>query len=173
MLKRNYPALFKIFMIYFFILFNSCQKNQSIDDLCKELGLNYPAKGFVSKKLATRWEESLVTGNGTIGALIRGIPGDETIILSHEKLFMPQYPPTKAPNLKKYLPKIRALILEGRGDKAAELAVQAGREAGITDVVWTDPLVPACQLEIKSLENQNYSKYLKCLNFESGEATIA
>ncbi len=47
---------------------------------------------------AKNWEESLLTGNGTIGAMVRGDPVDETITLSHCKLFRPN-PGEKAPVL--------------------------------------------------------------------------
>ena len=31
-------------------------------------------KGYVSKMMATRWEEGLISGNGTLGALAMGYP---------------------------------------------------------------------------------------------------
>lgn len=39
---------------------------------------------------AKDWQRSLVTGNGTIGAMVRGNVADETISLSHCKLFLPE-----------------------------------------------------------------------------------
>jgi len=149
------------------------QKPVSAMELSKDLQLEIPKKGFISAHKADKWEESLLTGNGTIGALIRGNPGNEVIILSHENLFMPEYPPTKAPDIKKYLGKIRELVMNGEGEKAAELAVQAGVEAGIDKLVWTDPLVPACQLEIKCNNDTSILAYAKTVNYENGEATIA
>jgi hypothetical protein len=112
----------------------------------------------------------MLTGNGTMGALVFGNPLDERIILSHEKLFMPEYPPTDAPALYKHIVRVRELALAGRGEEAAELAVEAGKEAGIEDWVWTDPLIPACQLEIKSLSDEEISNYTRSVNYETGEA---
>jgi hypothetical protein len=138
-----------------------------------ELLITPPEHGFVSRLSASRWEESMITGNGTIGALVFGDPLNERVILSHEKLFMPEYPPAKAPPLYKYMDRIREMVLNGRGEEAAELAVEAGREAGIQDLIWTDPLVPACQMEIISLSEDSISNYARSVNYETGEATAA
>lgn len=138
-----------------------------------ELLIHPPEHGFVSRLPASRWEESMITGNGTLGGLVFGNPLNERIILSHEKLFMPEYPPTVAPVLHKYMDRILELTLNGRGKEAAELAVLAGIEAGIQELIWTDPLVPACQLEIKSLSDDKISNYARSVNYESGEATTA
>jgi alpha-L-fucosidase 2 len=132
-----------------------------------------PNHGFVSKQHASKWEESMLTGNGTIGALVIGDPLNERIILSHEKLFMPEYPPEKAPQLWKQMDKIRELTLNGDGEKAAVLAVELGKQAGIEDLIWTDPLVPACQLEIVSLSEESVLDYARSVNYETAEAMTA
>jgi len=160
-----------LIMLLTFII--TCESQNPAARLCRSLELEYPDKGFVTALKATKWEESLITGNGTIGALVRGNPGDDIIILSHEKLFMPQYPPTKAPNLQKHLKKIRKLTLAGKGREAAAIAIEAGKDAGIEDLIWTDPLVPACQLIIKSEENSTIIDHARIMNFETGEAISA
>ena len=43
-------------------------------------------KGFQSRLPAARWEEGLLCGNGTIGAMVMGWPKEETIYFTHEKL---------------------------------------------------------------------------------------
>jgi len=154
-------------MLFFLINNNYAQKNTN------DLLLKFPENGFLSKQEASKWEESMLTGNGTIGALVVGDPLNERIILSHEKLFMPEYPPTKAPNLGEHLDEIRKLTLNGQGEKAAELAVELGKEAGIEDLVWTNPLVPACQMEIVSLSQNTVTNYARSVNYETGEATTA
>jgi len=132
-----------------------------------------PEHGFVSRQQASKWEESMLTGNGTTGALVPGDPLDERIILCHEKLFMPEYPPYPAPPLYKYLDRMRELTLKGHGNKAAELLVEAGEEVGIDGMIWTNPLIPACQLEVKSLSDEQISDYARSVNYETGEATTA
>jgi hypothetical protein len=86
-----------------------------------EMLISPPEHGFVSRLPASKWEESMITGNGTIGALVFGDPLNERIILSHEKLFLPEYPPTAPPPLHKYLERIWELTSNGRGEEAAEL----------------------------------------------------
>lgn len=138
-----------------------------------ELLIDFPEHGFVSRQRASKWEESMLTGNGTTGALVPGDPLDERIILSHEKLFMPEYPPYDAPPLHKYLDQLRKLVLQDKGEQAAELLMKAGREVGIDDMIWTNALIPACQLEIKSLSDKKVSNYVRSVNYETGEVTTA
>jgi len=139
----------------------------------QELLIDPPEHGFVSRMAASKWEESLITGNGTMGALIHGNPHNEIIILSHERLFMPEYPPTNAPDLGKHLNRIRKLVLYGESEKAAQLAVELGVEAGIEDLIWTDPLIPACQFEIESMSKDSVTNYTRSVDYETGEAVTA
>ena len=128
--------------------------------------------GYVSKLQASKWEESMLTGNGEIGALVLGYPNQERIVYSHERLFLPLYPPAEAPNLKKVLPEIRKNLLSGNAQKAADLMMEAGEEAGIVDMIWTDPLIPACQMEIENLNSTSILNYQKSVNYENGEAKV-
>lgn len=130
-----------------------------------------PEHGYFTEKQASKWEESMLTGNGTIGALVPGNPGEETIILCHEKLFMPEYAPTEAPDLGNSLPKIRELVLNGRSEEAVELVSDLGMEVGISGMIWTDALIPACQMELVPLSDNSPIQYLRSVNYETGEAT--
>jgi len=173
-MPKSYLNLILIILLSLNLSSNAlAQVNTSVTELANQLKLDIPNKGFISDQKATRWEESLLSGNGTVGALIRGNPGNDIIILSHEKLFMPRYAPTKAPDIKKYLPEIKKMILDGKGKEAAELSLRAGQEAGIEELIWTDPLVPACQLEIRTSDEPSVSAFAKTVNYENGEATVA
>ena len=55
----------------------------------------HPERGFISNQPAENWQHGLLTGNGTIGAIIMGKPYNETITLSHELLYLP-YEKTEA-----------------------------------------------------------------------------
>lgn len=81
-----------------------------------------PKRGFISNRWAIRWEESLITGNGAIGALVPGRPYFETITFSHEQLFAPHTPPLPNAHLAPHLEKIRSLINEGKYLEASKLA---------------------------------------------------
>jgi alpha-L-fucosidase 2 len=134
--------------------------------------LQPPEHGFVSSLQATKWEESLLTGNGTIGAMVTGDPLNERIILSHERLFMPENPVTKAPDLGGHMEEIGELVMKGDGFEASALTLELGREVGIEKMVWTDPLIPACQIEILGPELE-VTDYARSVNYETGEAITA
>ena len=68
--------------------------------------------------MPTKWEESLISGNGTIGTLMPGNVNKDRVVLSHEKLFLPKYAPAKAPHLGSRLAETRELILKGNYEKA-------------------------------------------------------
>jgi len=139
----------------------------------EHLLISPPDHGYVSNLSASRWEEAMITGNGTFGALVMGYPLKERIILSHEKLFMPENPPTNAPDLGGSLDIFRKLVLSGEGDKASDLSLKLGEEVGIDGMIWTDPLIPACQMEIEGLDNEPLLNYSRSVNYETGEATTA
>ena len=65
--------------------------------------LQPPERGFISTEPANTWEEGLICGNGTIGLNDLSRPLDETIIFTHERLFLPEgdpvLPPLMAPRL--------------------------------------------------------------------------
>ncbi len=132
-----------------------------------------PEHGYSTNLPATKWEESMITGNGTFGALVMGFPMKERIIFSHEKLFMPETPPTQAPDLGGSLGTIRELVLSGQGEKASELAVELGKKVGIDGMIWTDPMIPACQMEIELLDKDPVLNYSRSVNYETGEAATA
>ena len=47
-----------------------------------------PARGVASSVPASRWDYGFLTGNGRIGAIVYG-PTQETIVLNHERLYLP------------------------------------------------------------------------------------
>ncbi|WP_420401940.1 glycosyl hydrolase family 95 catalytic domain-containing protein [Flagellimonas sp.] len=132
-----------------------------------------PEHGFVSHKPASKWEESAISGNGTLGILIPGNPHKDRMVISHEKLFMPEYPPYDAPNLGGRLNEIRELVLEGKEQEASMIAVEEGVKIGIEDeFIWTNPHIPACQLELENLNPTKDDLYARKVNYETGEITI-
>ncbi len=115
----------------------------------------------------------MLTGNGTIGAMVIGDPLNDRLILSHEKLFLPLYPPYPAPDLGSRLETIRGLILQGKSEEASAEMIKAGEDVGIDDMIWTNPLVPACQLEIVTENVDSVDRYTRGVNFETGETMVA
>jgi len=71
-----------------------------------------PKHGTVSLYPAKRWEDSLATGNGRMGALLAGDPWHETLIVNHCKMWLPLGSREVLPDVGKYLPQMRRIIAE-------------------------------------------------------------
>jgi len=90
-----------------------------------------PVRGFISSEPAETWEQGLITGNGTIGANVLSRPLNETIIFTHERLFLPQGPPyMPPPDTGIRLFEIRRLIERGLYRQAQQLAFDLSRQSG-------------------------------------------
>lgn len=164
-----------VFVATLILWFFSCNQStiNELTELTKKLSIENPKHGFVSRLMPTKWEESLISGNGTIGTLMPGNVNKDRVVLSHEKLFLPKYAPAKAPNLGSRLAETRKLILEGNYKKAGEIMMEEGIKSGIKDLVWTNPLIPACQLELESLNPIQHNTYARSIDYETGETTVA
>ena len=75
---------------------------------------NVPERGFHSNRPANIWEESLVTGNGVMGAMVMGDPYRESIVLNHALLYLPIHSPRKPVSQGKNLEKIQQMMLDGK-----------------------------------------------------------
>jgi hypothetical protein len=138
-----------------------------------KLLIEKPEHGYVTNMPASKWEEAMLTGNGTLGALVMGYPLKERIIFSHEKLFMPENPPTPAPDFGGSMDLIRQLVRDGETKKAVDVSIKLGADVGLPEYYWTDPFIPACQMEIEDLDNTPLLNYSRSVNYETGEATTA
>ncbi|MGE5359796.1 MAG: glycosyl hydrolase family 95 catalytic domain-containing protein [Bacteroidales bacterium] len=138
-----------------------------------------PAHGFISLRPAARWEDSLLAGNGTVGALVFGRPLDERVIVSHERLFLPWHAPLPPLNTAPDLPTIRSMLGEGRYQDAADLVVQRSLEAGYGAKRWTDMFIPAFDIVIGQREGRApadgapaITHYARTVDFATGVATV-
>ena len=77
------------------------------------------------KQPAKEWEEALPLGNGRMGAMIFGEPQQERIQVNEESMWCGGRTNRVNPDAKKYLPKIRKLIFDGRIKEAEKLMKQA------------------------------------------------
>jgi alpha-L-fucosidase 2 len=129
-----------------------------------------PKRGFVSWQPAQSWEHGLLSGNGTMGAVVIGQPHEETIILSESHLFLPINAPQKPINQASRLAGIRKLLLAGKNEEAAKIPVEQREKEGYK--IGEDPFIPAFQLKIDQ-EGGNVTRYQRAVNFESGEASVS
>lgn len=128
-----------------------------------------PREGFVSSKPAENWEHSLLSGNGTIGAMVIGEPYKETIICSHALLYLPQKRSGVVFEQQSALPEIKKLLLAGKYNEAAQVTATLRKEQGFDDA--RDPFIPAFDLNIDQ-GSGNLQSYQRAVNFETGEATV-
>lgn len=148
-------------------VFPAAQSNQSGAPGSSEL--RAPERGFVSSRPGESWEHGLLSGNGTIGASVLGQPLDETIVLSHERMFLPERPPTLPPNTGPRLFEIRGLIEKGLYREAEELAFRISGQEGF---LYPDPFVPAFDVRIRTDADMHVTGYGRSVNFQTGEATV-
>lgn len=129
-----------------------------------------PDRGLVSWLPAHNWEHALLSGNGTMGAMVMGHPHEETIILSHSALYLPQKRSGQPIIQSDRLEEIRKLILEGKYVEASKIPVEIREQAGYTDA--RDPFIPAFDIKINQ-EASNIQKYNRSTNFQTGETSVS
>jgi hypothetical protein len=134
--------------------------------------LKAPERGFLSTREAENWEEALISGNGTIGALVMSRPLNETIIFSHERLFMPGAPSQPIVNMAPHLGTVREMIDKGQYSEAAEFVYNLGRKQGYRGLRWTDPLIPAFDLKITMTPAGKTRDYARSVDFQTGVASV-
>jgi hypothetical protein len=134
-----------------------------------DAGATQPQRGFLSTEPAATWEQGLLLGNGTIGANVFGRPLDERIVFTHERLFLPQGPPTMPPPNGARLFEIRRLIDEGLYSQATLLAFQSSGQDGF---MYPDPFVPAFDMRIRTKAEGDTSAYSRSVDFATGVATV-
>lgn len=132
---------------------------------------SFPAKGFYSNRPAQKWEESLVTGNGIMGVMVAGNPYNESIVFNHFQLYLPINEPLKPVSQGKHLPALRQKMLDGKYAEAAQDVVVLSQSEGYEGKRWTDPFIPAFQLNISS-DTSKISAYSRTVDFISGETEV-
>ena len=129
-----------------------------------------PQRGFVSTEPAPNWEHSLLTGNGTLGAMVPGHAHDEVLYLSHAGLYLPS-PQADAPvEMAARLATIRELCLAGRYVEAGAQITAARDTANFTEE--RDRFIAACALVIEQPQAE-VTAYQRSVDWLSAEATVA
>ena len=132
-----------------------------------------PSRGMSSLYPAERWEDALITGNGTLGALVFGDPYRERVVLNHERFNLPQWEsPPEPPDIAHALPEIRRLMLNGEYAEAYAHSIAAAREDGWDGLVWTDMYHPGHALCFDVASRGAPVDYVRSLDFETGEIVV-
>jgi hypothetical protein len=128
-----------------------------------------PERGFISSKPAETWEQGLITANGTIGASVLSRPLDETIVFSHERLFLPERDPIMPPHTAPRLFEIRRLIQRGLYRQAEQLTFDISEQRSF---LYPDCLFPAFDLRLWMVAKGRVTDYLRAVDFQTGETTV-
>ncbi len=132
-----------------------------------------PLRGIFSLRPAPRWEEALLIGNGRMGGLVMSRPFDETITLTHERLFLPIAEQRPTVETGSRLDEIRKLIRDGQYAQAAGLVMQIDKDQGRPGrLVWADPFFPACDLRITLDNEAKPTGYRRSLDYATGVARV-
>lgn len=131
--------------------------------------LQTPERGFISSQSAQTWEEGLISGNGTIGANVFSRPLDETIIFTHERLFLPMGAPTMPPDQSARLFEIRQLIDRGLYRQATQLQFDLSEQQSF---MYPDPFVPAFDMGIKMIAYKDIKDFMRSVDFQTGETIV-
>ncbi len=125
---------------------------------------------MVFEQPASRWQDALPVGNGTVGALVYGAIRNETIILNHEELWF-RTPKPHLPDVADVLPEVRALLAAGNYRAAARLLPDAATERGFNSHV--DPYHPAFDLKLEMHTDAAFTAYRRTLHMDTGEAIVS
>ena len=120
---------------------------------------------------ATRWEDALPLGNGSLGALVYGNINSETIVVNEESLWADTENPV-VPDVSAALPETRELLKAERWTEADNVMRRELQEANY-EAPRTDPYHPAFNLRIAAKPTDKFSAYERVLDMETGEAHLA
>ena len=113
----------------------------------------------------------LISGNGAMSVETACHPYSESIVFRHESLFAPRKRPFESPNIAGVLPRVRQLILDGKYEDAARLAISEWRKT---------PMPPGMggfgglsfTMRIETPGAEPVADYLRTADFESTELKV-
>jgi alpha-L-fucosidase 2 len=117
-----------------------------------------------------KWREALPSGNGTIGAAVYGAVHEETVLLTHEDLWV-GVKTQELPDVSEKLPEVRRLLFEGRAELADRVLADELNHRGYAPEIGT-PL-PLGDLKIRMPVIQGFRGYRRELNMETGEVSVS
>jgi len=132
-------------------------------------GLPVPRRGFVSVTSAETWEQGLLSGNGTIGAVVLSRPLDETIVFTHERMYLPSGGPTPPPDTACRLFEMRQLIDRGLYQQAT---LKGFKISGRDDFRYPDAFAPAFDMRIGTTAKGDVRDYMRGVDFQTGVARV-
>jgi len=116
---------------------------------------------------AKQWVEALPVGNGRLGAMIFGDPGNEVIQLNENTLWAGQPNRNDNPDAKESLAEVRKLIFDGKYKEAQDLV----NKNFITKASHGMPYQIVGNLKLTFPGHENYTNYYRELDLEKTVAS--
>ncbi len=114
------------------------------------------------------WTEALPLGNGRLGAMVYGIPGNERIQLNEETIWAGSPNNNANPEALSHLPEIRQLLLDGKWEEAQTLCtryVKSPTNQGMPYQTFGD-------LRITMSGHEHYTNYRRLLDLDSARTVV-
>lgn len=127
-------------------------------------------KKLINLYPAARWIDTTPLGNGVIGACVYGCRYDERILLNHEALYNYAYK-REMPDVSDALPRVRALMDQGRYREANDLYPELLKEKGYNS--RKGKYYPAFDLHMLFENKEDFSDYRRELDMERGLCTVS
>lgn len=116
---------------------------------------------------ASCWNEALPIGNGRLGAMIFGTPGNEKIQLNEETIWAGGPNTNANPDARQWMPQIRELLANGKYKEAQDIA----NAHVLSQTNHGSPYLPFGYLEIETVTPAtNATDYRRELNIDSAYA---
>lgn len=131
-----------------------------------------PRKGIWTETPAQKWEDALVSGNGSHGVMVFGDPIKDTIVGNHCRLYLPQGNSDQLPEMAPYLDKVREIIRTKGYEEAIAYYYRKSTELGYEGLTMSDPYHPGFHLFIET-DHHNYSRYRRSIDYETGELQVS
>ncbi|MEI7900757.1 MAG: NPCBM/NEW2 domain-containing protein [bacterium] len=106
-------------------------------------------RGSISRVPPRRWEDAFVSGNGRMGAMLFGSPGQDMLVANHCRLFLPQGSREIVPDLARHVPELRRIIREKNYGAANAFFLGKAKEQGFPGLIWTDKYHPGFRLSLE------------------------
>lgn len=129
-----------------------------------------PKHGTASVCPAKKWEDGLAAGNGIMGAMLYGDPSQDTILITHCKLWLPAGSREVPPNCGGLLPEMRRIIAAQGYEAGQKFFLNKARENGWDgNLVWTDAFHPGFFLKLLQPQDGDITDFARVEDFSTGE----
>lgn len=139
--------------------------------ILRNLNLPHAKDCVIDDAPAERWEESMISGNGTLGVMVPGHLSSDVLTFGHERLFLPIAPKASPLPLAEHRETLATFLKANKAHEATELLGKIAKEHDCEKLVWTDPLVPGVNLCLELKSEFPSSQYARSTNFKTGEVT--